>query len=308
MNATTGLRLEVQAGWQELFRSYLQGKAKSERTIAAYTADVRSFASWFERENRQAFAVELLTSFDLQAYRRFSLEEEQVSPATWNRRRVSLIVLASWAREIGAISYDPTADLKAKETVQAAPRWLTAKEFGQFMRAVERSVNAAKTETARRQALRDQALVALMVYAGLREGEVCSLTTTDLELSERKGRVLVRRGKGDKQRSVPLNEAARRALRAWLDVHTATVGPLFIGKSGSVLETRGVQRRVAELGRLAGVDVTPHQLRHTFAKRCLDKGGQLTEVRDLLGHARLETTARYVKPGWEDLVSTVDRI
>jgi integrase/recombinase XerC len=147
-----------------------------------------------------------------------------------------------------------------------------------------------------------------MVYAGLREGEVCGLTTTAIELSERKGRVVVRKGKGDKQRCVPLNEAARRALRAWLDVRGEVVGPLFIGKGGDGLAERGIQRRVAELGQLAGIDVTPHQLRHTFAKRCLDKGGQITEVRDLLGHARLETTARYVQPGWEDLQNAVERI
>lgn len=307
MTAALGLRVDVQAGWQESFTAFLRGKAKSERTIEAYVSDVRSFAAWFERENQQPFALDLLTSFDLQGWRAFSLENEQVSPATWNRRRASMIVLAGWAREIGVLTYDPTSDLRAKEAVALAPRWLSTKEFGQLMRVVERQVNGATTEAGKRQALRDQAVVALMAYAGLREGEVCGLAMGDVELSERKGRVVVRSGKGDKERCVPLNEHARKALRAWLDVRIGE-GPLFTGKGGLGLEARGVQRRVAELGRLAGVECTPHQLRHTFAKRCLDKGGQLTEVRDLLGHTRLETTARYVKPGWGDLVSAVDRI
>ena len=306
--ATAGLRVEVAMGWQESFTAFLRGKAKSERTIEAYVSDVRSFAAWFERENQQAFTLDLLTSFDLQGWRVFSLENEQVSPATWNRRRASMIVLAGWAQEIGVLSYDPTSDLRAKEAVALAPRWLDTKQFGQLMRVVERQVNGATSAAGRRQALRDQAVVALMAYAGLREGEVCGLLASDVELSERKGRVVVRSGKGDKERSVPLNEHARKAVRAWMDVRGGGQGPLFIGKHGDALQARGVQRRVAELGRLAGVECTPHQLRHTFAKRCLDKGGQLTEVRDLLGHTRLETTARYVKPGWGDLVAAVDRI
>lgn len=289
------------------FEGWLRARGKSERTIRAYTADVRSFASWFERENRQGFEPGLMTSIDLVDYRRWSIEDERISPATWNRRRASLIVLVGWAMGEGLLSYDPAKDLRPQAEVEQAPRWLSQEEYGRFMRQVERLANGGRSEAGRRQALRDQAMVALMVWAGLREGEVCSLRWEDVEISERKGRVIVRHGKGDKRREVPLNEKARRAVRAYQDVRLGT-GLLFVGKFGEGLQARGVQRRVAEIGRLAGVDVTPHQLRHTFAKRLLDKGGQLTEVKDLMGHSRLETTARYVKPGWNDLASAVERI
>lgn len=291
----------------EGFEGWLRGTGRNERTVRAYLADVRSFALWFEGENREGFEVGKVTSFDLLGYRRWSIEEERVSPATWNRRRASLLVLVRWARDEGVLAYDPAADLKGQAEVDQAPRWLSKEEYGRFMRQVERLANGVRSEAGRRQALRDQAVVALMVWAGLREGEVCELRREDVQVSERKGKVVVRHGKGEKYREVPLNEKARRAVKGWLDVCTQT-GPLFIGKQGERLQARGVQRRVAEIGRLAGVDVTPHQLRHTFAKRLLDKGGQLTEVKDLMGHSRLETTARYVKPGWEDLEYAVERI
>lgn len=290
------------------FEGWLRAKGKSERTIRAYAADVRSFALWFEQENRQGFEPGLVTSFDLVEYRRRSIEVERVSPATWNRRRASLIVLVSWAMGEGLLSYDPAKDLRPQAEVEQAPKWLDPEEYGRFMRQVERMANGSRSEAGRRQALRDQALVALMVWAGLREGEVCELRVEDVEISERKGRVVVRHGKGDKRREVPLNEKTRRAVRAYLDLEPGRKGLLFVGKGGEGLQARGIQRRVAEIGRLAGVEVTPHQLRHTFAKRLLDKGGQLTEVKDLMGHSRLETTARYVKPGWNDLALAVERI
>lgn len=219
------------------------------------------------------------------------------------------MVLVRWARDEGVLAYDPAADLKGQAQVEQAPRWLSKEEYGRFMRQVERLANGVRSEAGRRQALRDQAVVALMVWAGLREGEVCELRREDVEVGERKGKVVVRHGKGEKYREVPLNDKARRVVRDWLDVCTqAGKDALFVGKGGERLQARGVQRRVAEIGRLAGVEVTPHQLRHTFAKRLLDKGGQLTEVKDLMGHSRLETTARYVKPGWEDLENAVERI
>lgn len=289
------------------FEKCLLRQGKSERTIRAYVSDVRSFSLWFEKENREGFEVGKVTSFDLLGYRRCSIVDERISPATWNRRRASLLVMVKWGRETGMLSYDPAVDLRSQAEVEQAPRWLSKEEYGRFMRQVERMANGVRSEAGRKQAIRDQALVALMIWSGLREGEVCDLRVEDVEIGKRKGRVVVRHGKGEKYREVPLNEKARRAVRAWLDV-CVQAGPLFVGKKGERLQERGVQRRVAEIGRLAGVDVTPHQLRHTFAKRLLDKGGQLTEVKDLMGHARLETTARYVKPGWEDLETAVERI
>jgi len=127
-------------------------------------------------------------------------------------------------------------------------------------------------------------------------------------LGERVGRVTVRRGKGDKFRQVPLAKEARRALRLWLDTRGADPGPVFPSKRTPRISTRAVIERVREIGRMAGVELTPHDLRHTCAKRMCDEGVPLTVVQKILGHSRLETTARYVKPGWDDLAAAVERI
>ena len=293
--------------WQAAFTAWLERDGRSERTIRSYRQDVRAFSAYFERVNGQGFSPELITSLDLRGFREFSLGEQQVSAATWNRRRVSLKILCQWAQESGLVSYNPFQGVQAVQKQQTAPRWLNRGDYGRLMRTIERMANTASTPAGQRQAVRDQAMVYLMAFAGLREGEVCALDLTDLEISERKGRVVVRRGKGDKEREVPLNNTVRQALSCWLAVHPDG-DALFCGKRGERLSERAVQRRVKEIGRLAGVELTPHVLRHTFAKRTLDRGAPLTVVSKLLGHARLETTARYVQPGWEDFEQAVERL
>ena len=94
----------------------------------------------------------------------------------------------------------------------------------------------------------------------------------------------------------------------FLKVTAATPGRFTGTARGERISARLVQRRVAEIGRVCGIPVSPHDLRHTFAKRMLDDGAPLTVVSKLLGHSRLETTARYVQPGWADYEKWVERI
>ena len=273
--------------WEVEFMSYLQESGRSARTVDSYLQDVRQFASWFFDVNGQEFEPALITGVDLRAWRERSLNE--VAAATWNRRRISLSVFCEFAVSIGWLSYNPFSGVERADQVELA-------------------VNGARTDAWKSQALRDQAIILLMVQAGLREGEVCALDVQDVEINERSGRVTIRRGKGDKRRQVPLNAEVRRAVKAWLEDSGRVAGALFVSKHGSRLGVRSVQRMVSELARRAGVEATPHSLRHSFAKRLLDEQTPLTVVSKLLGHSRLETTARYVQPGWSDFELAVARL
>jgi len=291
------------------YSSWLEGQGRSANTIQAYMQDLSRFIAYYELVNEQGFTPTLINSIDLRGWRAHSLEIEKVSPATWNRRRVSIGVFCQWAEEEGIINYDPSAELQGARQQQLPPRWLKNSDFSRFMRMVEQLVNAAKTQPAHRMALRDQAMVMLMTYAGLRVEELCALELGDVLLSERKGKVTVRHGKGDKKREIPLNSEVRRALKQWLLVHPGGEPAIFVGKHGERMTARGVQRRISDIGTMAGLqDISPHCLRHTFAKRQVDAGVPLTVVSQLLGHSRLETTARYCQPGWEDFEKAVERI
>jgi integrase/recombinase XerC len=292
--------------WWNKYDNWLFTHNKSINTRNAYVQDLRSFSNWFWEVNGQELTPDLITGVDLRAYRAWEVEEVQVRPATWNRRRSSLGEFCKWAMEAGYLNYNPFIDVEPMDEIELPPRWLEKKDFQAFMRQVELEINTAKSDYGRWQAIRDQAIIALMIYAGLREGEVVALMTQDIELSERKGRVIIKNGKGEKRREIPLNKEARRALSLWLKEHSG--GYLFISHHGGELSTRSVQRRVAEIGKIAGIEVTPHDLRHTFAKRMLDAGVPLTTISKLLGHARLETTKRYVQPGWGDYERAVEKI
>jgi site-specific recombinase XerD len=156
---------------------------------------------------------------------------------------------------------------------------------------------------------RDLAVVRLLLNTGLRVQELCALTWKDVALSERKGLLTVRHGKGAKHRQVPLNHDARAAL--------ATLGyPQHAGQEAAIIQgqrgpmtPRGVQSLLARYEPLAGLeDLSPHALRHTFCKNLIDAGVGLEQVAALAGHESLETTRRYCTPSRLDLERAVERI
>ncbi len=152
-------------------------------------------------------------------------------------------------------------------------------------------------------------MIQTLRYTGLRVGELVALTMDDLEISERKGGLTVRSGKGGKFREVPLNVEARRALSDYLDVRPSIASDLvFVGQRGPLTED-AVRKIVAKYANRAGLEgVTPHTLRHSFGKAALDAGVDLVTVAALLGHERLETTAIYTQPSQQDLVAAVEKL
>ncbi|MHB0922662.1 MAG: tyrosine-type recombinase/integrase [Bellilinea sp.] len=295
--------------WRSEFSGWLEERGKSARTITAYRQDIGRFAEWFAAVNRQPLTPDLVTGYDLRAYREHSIQTERVSAATWNRRRASLAQLCNWARQAGYLVYDPFQGVLPMGEVELAPRWLNRSDQGRVMRQVERLANTATTAAWQKQAARDQAMFALMRQCGLRVGELVALNLEDITLGERSGSVVIRRGKGDKRRVVPLNSEARLVLGRWLDLRGpgGSGEPVFNGKGTTRLTTRTVERRVADIGRMAGVDITPHQLRHTFLKRMVENGVPVTDAQTLAGHSRIETTRRYLTPGWDDLTAAVEK-
>ncbi len=137
-----------------------------------------------------------------------------------------------------------------------------------------------------------------------------ALNFSDVQLSERKGSLTVRSGKGRKQRLVPLNAEARPFLQQWLLSRSALdTTALFIGQRKKRLTARSVQRAVKRLAKAAGIsDVTPHVLRHTFAKALLDSGVGIEKVAVLLGHSDLNTTRIYGAPSEGDLEEAVGKL
>jgi integrase/recombinase XerC len=161
---------------------------------------------------------------------------------------------------------------------------------------------------------RNYALVQIMLQAGLRVGEVAALKINDVIVRERVGSVLVRQGKGLKEREIPLNATARRALRNYLDTRgqgQKQDEPLFLTERKKAMPKRTIQSVISQLGKKAKitrVKFSAHTLRHTFALNYLKQNpGKLVELASLLGHESLDTTAVYLRPSREDLASDLER-
>jgi integrase/recombinase XerC len=283
--------------WQGAFEQSYATLADNSK--AAIAQDLRHFVGWWEAENEDAFSPEKLTNWDLHAYRRHQLEIDRVSASTWNRRLSSLKRFADWAMAAGFVAMDPTTGVKSLQKEDSAPKWLSKQDFGRFMRQVEKNLNSANTAHRKHIALRDMAIVGLMAYAGLRESEVCNLHFSDIEINERSGSVLVQKTKWEKQRKVPLSIEARRLLSPWMETAQEVVFDVT---------ARTIQKRVEKIAAQAGISVTPHQLRHTFAKRLVDAGVSIEKVQRLMGHSGMRSTLIYVKPGWSDLEDAVELI
>lgn len=291
------------------FQGWLESDGKSRNTVRSYVQDLNVFKGWYEEVNGEAFVVDKLTNWDVKKYRQWSLDTKQVKPATWNHRRTSLAVLADYAKEMGVLEMDVMRGVKTQETVTAI-RWLDEGDYNRLMRQLEVGVNASKTPMKRMVAVRDRAMVTLMCQAGVRVAELCALDVKDVQIGIRKGEILVRKGKGDKPRTLPLAADVRDALKDWLKVRGSEAGALFCNRNGGRIVERDVQRRVEEIGKMARIErsISPHDLRHTCGKRMAKMGVRLETIAKLFGHKSIQTTMRYVEPGWEDLEKAVEMI
>jgi integrase/recombinase XerC len=276
----------------------LRRQEASARTIENYRSDLARFAAWFAQTVGKPFAAAAVTPTDVREYKAYLQHIEKRQPATVNRRLAGLRKFFAWAASTGHIAEAPTRQVKGLGAVQPAPKALTKREADKLLREVEQAHNK-----------RDVAVLRLLRHTGLRVSELCNLRLGDITMSARAGQAVVRSGKGNKYRAVPLNVPTRAAIREYLDVRPKTTDDqLFIGQRGP-LKSEGVEDLVKKYAYHAGLSgVTPHVLRHTFGKQLLDSGVNLVTVAALMGHSRLETTALYTQPSARDLAQAVDRL
>jgi len=191
-----------------------------------------------------------------------------------------------------------------KEQKDTAPRWLDHKEQLALLRAVRK-----------RESKRDLAIIQTLLGTGLRISELAALKVSDLEISERKGWLYVRKGKASKARDIPLDNKTRQVFSSYLqerpedgtDLPAGEAGRLFSGQRGPLSEA-GINYLVTKYAYQARLeDCTPHTLRHTFGKTLVDAGVPLDQVATLMGHESLDTTKVYTRPSKTGLERAVRR-
>jgi integrase/recombinase XerC len=293
------------APWQPRFHEALERSGRSRHTARAYRQHVDRFVRWFEETSECPFRPQNFGEADAVAYRQYLLRVRRLRPASVNQALYALRWFGRWAMREGLLAEEPMAAVPAvRRTRRRQPAALVDPEVHALLRAAG--------ESPRGLGRRNYALIQLLLQAGLRVGELVALRGEDLVVRERSGLARVRQGKGEKDRDLPLNATARRALRAYAGERPepSPTAPFFQSAGGMGLSVRAIEKLLTELARRAKITripVTPHTLRHTFAVNYLrDHPGQLVELADLLGHDSLDTTAVYTRPALEELARDLE--
>ena len=289
------------------FESYLIEQDRARLTVLGYLADLKNFSSWFTQTNGEALSPQAVTPTDIREYRQHLQVTERRKASTINRRLAALSAFLDWAVQTGQIEKNPRGKIKSVKQEEPAAQALDKKQQYALQRTIEKDLQVASLRYPKRKVARqrDASLVLFLLNTGLRLSELLALQIGDVEIGERKGTVIVRQGKGNRERNIPLNVAARKAMQDWLAVRPQKASKFIWtaveDESGS-LTARSVQRILKRLGQEAGIpDLHPHLARHTFAKNLVDGGVGLEKVARLLGHSNLNTTRIYVTPNERDL-------
>lgn len=280
------------------FKTWLESRDASACSIRAQLSDMRHFMTWFAQATGEIFSPADTDWRDLQDWR--NQAEKEFKPATVNRRISSLKTFFAFALEQGLASNDPTRRLKGLEQQALAPKALAEEDVKRILRR------------ARKDNLRDWAILELLAATGLRISEAAALTHADIELSGKTAWITVRMGKGKKTRRVPVHERAAEVLKEFLETETGKgeSAPLFSSRLKKPMTPYAIWGVVKKYAAEAGLkNVSPHSFRHTVATRLVrNPQVDLVTAAAFLGHSRLDTTARYAQPSADDLAQAAEEL
>lgn len=274
-------------------------------TCAAYTRDLEQFAERLEERNLLLLTA---TENDIRGFMGH-LRGNHVNSRSIARKLSCLRGFYRWLLLDGRIVDDPTVTIESPSTWKVLPKSLSEKEVTAMLEKSSLAAQASGEGSALAPilALRDHAILELLYAGGLRVGEIVTLREEDLHLVEARAQV---RGKGDKERIVPLGRHAVEALEQYLQrgrpalVRTGLQRTLFLSARGKPLTRQWVWEMVREASRGpdgAARKASPHMLRHSCATHMVEHGADLRSVQRLLGHADIATTQVYTHVAMEHL-------
>jgi integrase/recombinase XerD len=281
-------------------------RGAQSNTLAAYARDLADFSTHLSRTRR---TIAVASTQDLRAYLA-QLARRGLRAATVARRLSAIRQLYRFLYAEGQRGDDPAAVLEGPKRARPLPKTLTLGEVDRLL-GTATTANPAAPLRERLRAARLSCLLETLYATGLRVSELVSLPVT---AARRDTRVIVVRGKGNKERMVPLNKAAKNAMAAYLalldeagrETQSKWLFPSF-GESGHITRQH-LARELKALAAAAGLraeQVSPHVLRHAFASHLLHNGADLRVVQTLLGHADISTTQIYTHVLEERLKSLV---
>jgi integrase/recombinase XerC len=273
------------------YLAWLKRQPLSAQSKRAYASRVNAFIGFLEGSNNDISAIieqQNEGEYILREYKRNLKRSRKLLPSSVN---AALTAVDHFFQFLGL----PSAKIAREDLPLEAPRALTPDEQKRF-RAASRNQKRAL----------DRAVVSLLLNTGMRIGECAALDIADVCIAGRKCQVIIRNGKGDRYREIPLNEDARDAIRDWALERNRRFAnreirdALFVNPQGRRMSATSLDRIVRKTGNACGIALSAHVLRHTCLTNLVRKGHDLVLVAEIGGHKRLETTRRYSLPTAHD--------
>ena len=273
-------------------------------TRPSYRRALRDFLLWLAANGISSVAE--VTRQTVTAYRLHmqTQDSQRGRPYALHTQIGSLVALRfffSWLVKTGVLLVDPAMHLPTPRAPQMLPRSLEETEVAMLLRRLPKTALG----------IRDRAMLELLYGTGMRRAELVRLAVDDVDFEART--LLVRQGKGSKDRLLPLGRKAKEALLEYLETSRPRLlrgedpGTLFLGNGGRPLTMSHLTGRVKLLGERVGLTVRPHTLRHSCATHLLKGRADIRHIQRLLGHKSLQTTERYTKVEVADLRAVIDR-
>ena len=283
-------------------------RGASEHTVRAYAREVRSFAAYLSETMGKGASVGAVEHLHIRAYMGV-LYERGLTKASAARALAAVRSWFKWLAKEGKVAQNPALLVSTPKLPKHLPRVPSMEEVNRVLDSLEGEGSAKKdSQEAAAWPERDRVIFELLYGCGIRNSELVGLDMSSVKW--RDDAVLVR-GKGRKERLVPLGDEAAVALRAYLPLREAKLlaagtgalvheGPLMMNlrmRGDCRLTTRSVGRivKAIALSRGLAADVHPHTLRHAFGTHMLEEGADLRAIQEMLGHERLSTTQRYTQ-------------
>ncbi len=277
------------------FLGYLvDGRNVSPNTKRGYRVDLEQFAAFFP-----AAEIGTLGHEDLRRYLAH-LSEQKIRKSSIARKLSAIRSFFSYLHREGRIARNPARLLATPKQDKRLPKVLTVDDTFRLLDAPDPD---GKTAT-----LRDRAVLETLYSTGIRVSELVGMDHADINREDRLVRI---RGKGRKERIVPIGKTALAAIDAWSAARLpkSREGAVFTNRSGKRLTVRTVQRIVGNYRKKLGLSngASPHTLRHSYATHLLESGADLRSIQELLGHASLSTTQRYTHLNLDSLMEVYDK-
>ena len=311
--ATTKLADDDQ--WIRKFLTHLAtDRDASVYTQRNYRQALLEFFHWHREERQEPPAWEKLQRDDFRGYLRF-LGRQNLGRAAIQLRFCALRTFYKFLIRHGVVGASPIKNLALPKQGRRLPKYLTKQQMLDLLGAPLKLMTTPRRKgpgrsVSARVCLRDVAVLETIYSCGLRVSELCGLRVEDIDWSEQLVRV---RGKGKKERLVPIGKPALKAIESYwstLKLPPSGESPVFFveTKKNTTLQPIQLSRRLKQYLVIAGLDpgLTPHKLRHSYATHLLDAGADLRSVQELLGHAHLITTQVYTHVTTERLKKAYD--